>query len=104
MREYQARGLPHTMPFTFRTAKVGPYPALKSENRIFSLVERLWQQRDTLKTRSLQLPPYEAQINPERIKEQVFYLLQDYVGDHCNVFKPKAQLASDEDDDTIVPT
>lgn len=56
-----------------------------------TLTKSLWERRDEIKTRSLQLPPYDAHFNPERYMSQIFFLLQSFVQDHCKNFKKKSE-------------
>jgi len=63
------------------------------------LTQKLWEQRDQIKTRFFQLPPYEVHFNPERSKVQVFILLQQFVTDQCNNFK-KTKEGVEEFDET----
>ena len=74
-----------------RAELLGPFPALDSEKRIFELVTRLWERREENNAFFLQMAPYEEHFNPERAKEQIIWLLQNYVSELCNVFKPSEE-------------
>ena len=74
----------------------GPYPALQNEVRILEHVTSLWGQRDEIRTRFLKLFPYDVSFNPERVKDQVINLLQNYVSEHCNKYKKNENIDENE--------
>ena len=59
-------------------------------------VTHLWGQRDEIRTRFLKLFPYDASFNPERVKDQVINLLQNYVSEHCNKYKKNENIDENE--------
>ncbi len=73
------------------------YPALDNQKRIFDLVTKLWEQRDAIAAKFLQLPPYDSHYNNDRIKENVAFLLQSYVSEFTNIFKPVEKADGEED-------
>lgn len=86
VRELTERGLPLTSMSRWDEHFTG-FPALDCQKRIFEQVTRLWERREEIKIQFLQLPPLEAHFHPDRFKEQVTILLQDYVTEHTNIFR-----------------
>lgn len=73
-----------------RDPSLGEFPALDTEKKIMELGRSLWERREEIKTRNLQLAPYDAHFNSERFLCQVFYLLQSFVQEHCKNFRKKS--------------
>ena len=75
MKELHAKNLPMTALHTWKEHIVESYPALDCQKKIYSLVYKLWQKRDQIAAKILQVPPYEVHFSPDRLKEQVILLI-----------------------------